>query len=44
MVLVKVYYKGISVGTALRACGLSGDQMFEFGLQFRSGNPLFPLL
>ena len=32
---------GISVGTTLRAFGLSGDETFAFGLQFRSGNPLF---
>ena len=30
-----------SVGTVLRAFGLSGDQTFVFGLQFYSGNPLF---
>ena len=34
----------ISVGTMLRAFDLSGDQTFVFVLQFRSGNPLIPLL
>ena len=38
----RVCHGGISVGTALSAFGLSGDQTFAFGLQFRSGNPLFP--
>ena len=32
---------GISVGTVLRAFGLSGNQTFVFGLQFHSGNSLF---
>ena len=41
--MFQICHGGISVGTALRAFGLSGDQTFEFGLQFRSGNPfLFP--
>ena len=39
--MFQIYDGGISVGTVLRAFGLSGDQMFVFGLQFRSGNPLF---
>ena len=39
--MVQICHEGISVGTALRAFGLSGDQTFVFGLQFRSGNPLF---
>ena len=42
---VMVYFRSvmeeISVGTALRAFGLSGDQTFVFGLQFRSGNPFY---
>ena len=42
MVLFKVCHGGISIGTALRAFGLSGNQTFVFELQFRSGNPLFP--
>ena len=41
MVMFQICHGGISVGTALRAFGLSGDQTFVFGLQFRSGNPLF---
>ena len=39
--MLQICHGGISVGTALRAFGLSGDQTFAFGLQFRSGNPLF---
>ena len=39
--MFQICHGGISVGTALRAFGLSGDQTFVFGLQFRSGNPLF---
>ena len=39
--MFQICHEGISVGTALRAFGLSGDQTFVFGLQFRSGNPLF---
>ena len=37
----RICHIGISVGTVLRAIGLSGDQTFVFGLQFCSGNPLF---
>ena len=40
--MFQIGHEGISVGTALRAFGLSGDQTFVFGLQFRSGSPLFP--
>ena len=40
----QICHEGISVGTALRAFGLSGDQTFVFGLQFRSGNPSYFLL
>ena len=40
----RICYGGISVGTALRAFDLSGDQTFVFGLQFRSGNPFISLL
>ena len=40
--MLQICHGGISVGTALRAFGLSGDQTFVFGLQFRSGSPLFP--
>ena len=39
--MFQICHGGISVGTALRAFGLSGDQKFVFGLQFRSGNLLF---
>ena len=39
--MFQICHGGISVGTALRAFGLTGDQTFVFGLQFRSGNPLF---
>ena len=39
--MFQICYGGISIGTALRAFGLGGDQTFVFGLQFRSGNPLF---
>ena len=42
MVMPRICHGGISVGTVLSAFGLSGDQTFVFGLQFRSGNPLFP--
>ena len=40
--MFQVCHGGISVGTALRAFGLSGNQTFAFGLQFRIGNPLSP--
>ena len=40
--MFQVCHGEISIGTALRAFGLSGDQTFAFGLQFCSGNPLFP--
>ena len=39
--ILQICHGGISVGTALRTFGLSGDQTFVFGLQFCSGNPLF---
>ena len=39
---LEICHGGISVGTVLRAFGLSGDQTFVFGLQFHSGNPSFP--
>ena len=39
--MFQICHGGISVGTALRVFGLSGDQTFVFGLQFRSGNPIF---
>ena len=42
--MFQICHGGISVDTGLRAFGLSGDQTFVFGLQFCSGNPLFPLL
>ena len=42
--MFQICHEGISVGTALRAFGLSGDQTFVFGLQFRSGNPFISLL
>ena len=42
--MFQICHGGMSVGTALRAFGLSGNQTFAFGLQFRSGNPLFSLL
>ena len=40
--MFQICHGGISVGIALRAFGLCGDQTFVFELQFRSGNPLFP--
>ena len=40
--MLQICHGGISVGTVLRAFGLSGDQTIVVGLQFRSGNPLFP--
>ena len=40
--IFQICHGGISVGTALRAFGLSGDLTFVFGLQFHIGNPLFP--
>ena len=40
--MFQVCHGGISVGTAQRPFGLSGDQTFVFGLQFHSGNPVFP--
>ena len=42
--MFQVCHEGISVGTTLRAFGLSGNQTFVFGLQFRSGNPFISLL
>ena len=39
--MFQICLRGISVGTGLRALDLSGDQTLVFGLQFRSGNPLF---
>ena len=41
---LKICHGGISVGTALRAFSLSGDQTFVFELQFCSGNLLVSLL
>ena len=42
--MFQICHGGISVGTALRAFGLSGDQTFVIGLQFRSGNPFIFLI
>ena len=39
--MFQICHGGISVGTALRAFGSSGDQTFVFGLQFHSGNPFY---
>ena len=38
--MFQICCRGISIGTALRAFGLGGDQTFVFGLQLHSGNPL----